>query len=49
MTALPLVTEITDLDLLSLHPLGVYVTVFTGIKQRREGLWSTYEAYPTHV
>lgn len=33
-------TEITDLELPSLHPLEVYSTVLTAIEQRIETLWS---------
>ncbi len=37
----PTATEITDLELSSLHPLEVYSTVFTAIEQRLESLWSS--------
>ncbi|WP_137287742.1 hypothetical protein [Halorussus salinisoli] len=37
----PTATEITDLELPSLHPLEVYSTVFTAIEQRLESLWSS--------
>ena len=33
-------TELSDLDLPSLHPLEVYSTVLTAIDQRIESLWS---------
>lgn len=36
----PSATEITDLELSSLHPLEVYSTVHTAIEQRLEILWS---------
>lgn len=36
----PTATEITDLDLPSLHPLEVYSTVLVAIEQRLETLWS---------
>jgi hypothetical protein len=32
-------TEITDLEIDSLHPLDVYSTVFEAIEQRIESLW----------
>jgi hypothetical protein len=32
-------TEISDLELASLHPLEVYSTVLTAIEQRIETLW----------
>lgn len=35
----PTGTEITNLELSSLHPLEVYATVFTAIEQRIESLW----------
>jgi hypothetical protein len=35
----PSSTEITDLELPSLHPLEVYSTVLTAIEQRIETLW----------
>jgi len=35
----PTGVDITDLDLSSVHPLEVYVTVLTAIEQRIEGLW----------
>jgi hypothetical protein len=34
-------TEISDLELPSLHPLEVYSTVLTAIEQRIETLWSS--------
>lgn len=37
----PTATEMTDLELFSLHPLEVYSTVFTAIEQRLESLWSS--------
>ncbi|SNZ15308.1 hypothetical protein SAMN06269185_2454 [Natronoarchaeum philippinense] len=37
----PTATEITDLDLSSVHPLDVYSTVLTAIEQRLENLWAT--------
>lgn len=36
----PTATEITNLELPSLHPLEVYSTVLTAIEQRLETLWS---------
>jgi hypothetical protein len=38
----PSATEITDLDLPSLHPLEVYATALTAIEQRIETLWSSH-------
>lgn len=35
----PMGTEITDLEIDSLHPLDVYSTVFEAIEQRIESLW----------
>lgn len=35
----PTGAEVTDLDLPSLYPLGVYSTVFSAIEQRIESLW----------
>lgn len=37
----PAATEITDLELPSLHPLEVYSTVLTAIEQRLESLWGS--------
>lgn len=37
----PSATEITDLELPSLHPLEVYSTVLAAIEQRLETLWSS--------
>ena len=34
-------TEVTDLELSSLHPLEVYSTVLTAIEQRLKALWSS--------
>ena len=36
----PSAAEITELELPSLHPLDVYVTVLTAVEQRIETLWS---------
>ncbi|WP_345777000.1 hypothetical protein [Halorarum salinum] len=36
----PTATELTDLELPSLHPLDVYSTVLAAIEQRLETLWS---------
>ncbi|NGM68884.1 hypothetical protein G6M89_07640 [Natronolimnobius sp. AArcel1] len=36
----PTATQVTDLDLPSLHPLEVYSTVLTAIEQRLETVWS---------
>lgn len=35
----PTAAEITDLSLMSLHPLEVYSTVLTAVEQRLETLW----------
>ncbi|WP_042662073.1 hypothetical protein [Haloferax sp. ATB1] len=37
----PTATDVTDLELSSLHPLAVYSTVLTAIEQRLETLWRT--------